>query len=138
MRLIDADKLKPDAEWNGWDKQFTCYSKKQIENAPTVDAVDQELYNKAISMGLALRRKCELLYACKTEEMTEISKRIAKDIFKGLERKRGEWKEHYYLHFEVPGIECSVCGEDVPYWGRHHAMPNYCPNCGADMRGNDK
>ena len=39
MRLIDADKLKPDAEWNGWDKQFTCYSKKQIENAPTADIV---------------------------------------------------------------------------------------------------
>ena len=35
MRLIDADKLVPDAEWNAWESEFTCYSREQIENAPT-------------------------------------------------------------------------------------------------------
>ena len=42
MRLIDADKLKPDAEWNVWENEFTCYSRKQIENAHTVNAIPLE------------------------------------------------------------------------------------------------
>lgn len=86
MRLIDADKLKPDAEWNGWDKQFTCYSKKQIENAPTVDA-----------------------------------------------RKRGEWVVDDDASILFTVYACSECGTK---WVNNRI--NYCPNCGADMRGNDK
>ena len=45
----------------------------------------------------------------------------------------GKWKDHYYPHFEVAGIECSVCGKDVPYWSRHNEIPKYCPNCGVRM-----
>lgn len=35
------------------------------------------------------------------------------------EQKKGEWIE----------LRCSECGQ-VDY-----SKPNYCPNCGADMRG---
>ena len=45
----------------------------------------------------------------------------------------GKWKDHYYPHFEVAGIECNVCGKDVPYWDRHHKEPRFCPNCGVRM-----
>jgi len=38
-RLIDADKLEPDTEWNDYDDDFVSYSAIQIKNAPTVKAV---------------------------------------------------------------------------------------------------
>ena len=52
------------------------------------------------------------------------------------ENVRGEWIEHKPLSFGkiIKGLgnvfECSVCGEEV------NCEPcNFCPNCGADMRG---
>lgn len=49
------------------------------------------------------------------------------------ERKRGEWivykapdKQHCGL------VECPFCGEDMIAEADEY---NYCPNCGADMRG---
>ena len=49
-------------------------------------------------------------------------------------RPSGTWRPFYYPHFEVPGIVCSVCGVDVPYYTNNYPEPNYCPNCGADNR----
>lgn len=48
-------------------------------------------------------------------------------------RTKGLWFDHYYLYFEIPGIECSICHKDVPYWTRGNPLPDYCPNCGAKM-----
>lgn len=55
------------------------------------------------------------------------------------EPKHGEW-----IGGDVPS-ECSVCGE---YWDYKYVegqeiwytgeLPNFCPNCGADMRGEDE
>ena len=53
------------------------------------------------------------------------------------DRPQGEWIEHWYPYFDVAGIECSICGKDVPYWERNYDMPNYCPNCGARMFAKD-
>ena len=44
-----------------------------------------------------------------------------------VERKRGEWVYEF-----GKGAHCSICGKGC-VWNF-----NYCPNCGADMRGNDK
>ena len=56
--------------------------------------------------------------------LTELTKR---------ERKKGKWLKAYGDH-EAFGVRpfyryCSACNESTvfPY--------NYCPNCGADMRG---
>lgn len=53
----------------------------------------------------------------------DIIKRIpAADV---VEQKRGRWIPSK----EPPWLDCSECGQDsVEY-------TNYCPNCGADMRG---
>ena len=37
---------------------------------------------------------------------------------------RGHWLKNGY------SIRCSECGYDMPF-----AVRNFCPNCGADMRG---
>lgn len=46
------------------------------------------------------------------------------------ERKNGKWNP-----FDVPWYQCSVCGavrEQKAF------MENFCPNCGADMRGEEQ
>lgn len=51
--------------------------------------------------------------------------------------KRGEWLKIYPEHEEWNIYECSRCGEEfnliegTPYDNGY----NFCPNCGADMRG---
>lgn len=67
------------------------------------------------------------------------------------ERKTGKWKIKTINTFEMaygstgyePVYECSVCGRveesylrfDEPIMPEDADFPNYCPNCGAEMRG---
>ena len=49
-------------------------------------------------------------------------------------REKGEWKPKLEYDFDVSedvvcGFHCSLCGAYFPY------VDNFCPNCGADMRG---
>lgn len=39
MRLIDADKLECDTSFDVIDKDYIAVSKRQIDDAPTIDAV---------------------------------------------------------------------------------------------------
>lgn len=57
------------------------------------------------------------------------------------ERKKGKWykpngvmpPEHFGRH------RCSVCETFAMHDWKHHReqLTDYCPNCGADMRGGD-
>ena len=50
------------------------------------------------------------------------------------ERKRGRWiHDGYDIPHGVDWMHCSVCGRREPHVPA--AMTNFCPNCGADMRG---
>lgn len=49
-----------------------------------------------------------------------------------LERKHGKWIDQV-VEDELLAQKCSVCGYLEYVYGR----PNYCPNCGADMRGEE-
>ena len=46
---------------------------------------------------------------------------------------RGEWKDAMQGCHDSPHVKCSVCGE---YYWQYFKKFNFCPNCGADMRGN--
>ena len=50
-----------------------------------------------------------------------------------VERKKGKWisLDDFRGKYNTNGYKCSECGEQSDY------EENYCPNCGADMRGND-
>ena len=56
------------------------------------------------------------------------------------ERKTGKWEEREVSSEKVidewQSARCSVCGKyhTTPYMYFFHDY-NYCPNCGADMRG---
>ena len=51
------------------------------------------------------------------------------------DRKKGKWKRAYLDHEamgERPSIlYCSICGQCIAY------PTNFCPTCGADMRGEE-
>ena len=60
---------------------------------------------------------------------------IADLPYKQNERPKGEWISNYQIvgeSFINPGRRCSLCGKVVEF------SENYCPNCGADMRGDTK
>ena len=72
------------------------------------------------------------------------------------ERKTGQWLAVEYdnnaqphimlakpMHEEAddisdnPSVHCSVCGKNALFngWSEKYVLSNFCPNCGADMRG---
>ena len=48
------------------------------------------------------------------------------------EPKMGKWERHYCEDGNPVGWQCDKCKEWY-YFGQ--TLPNFCPNCGADMRG---
>lgn len=57
------------------------------------------------------------------------------------QRKKGKWVDGYVKHIENGELrncrQCSECGSAYFVYDRYNAVdevPNYCPNCGADMR----
>ena len=50
-------------------------------------------------------------------------------------RKKGEWV-YDGIRGRFPACKCSICGHyENADWALLQGA-NYCPNCGADMRGN--
>ena len=50
------------------------------------------------------------------------------------ERKKGEWV-YDGIRGRFPACKCSICGYyENADWALLQGV-NYCPNCGADMRG---
>ena len=47
------------------------------------------------------------------------------------EPKKGEWSDYIAINGQKIGARCSVCRLGFYY------RTNFCPNCGADMRGRD-
>ena len=57
------------------------------------------------------------------------------------ERKKGKWNAYYHGVNENPSFtySCNQCGYSAPYglYGGSYSQKKwmFCPNCGADMRG---
>ena len=113
QRLIDANALKEVAKTK-FGNDITSITvlklfEELIDNAPTVNIKDQiaGAYNEG--------------YMCGNKEAEKA-------------RPQGEW---YYSCDK--GWECNQCHEivkDMPTCMRK-ALYNFCPNCGADMRGDE-
>lgn len=105
MRLIDADALEPDAEYD--DGEYWAYSRMQIENAPTIEPHRENGYRDGYKRG----------------------KRAGYKKARNAGRKKGKWM-HDGHH-----IRCTECGVYVCETDREgDAIPrNYCPNCGVRM-----
>lgn len=49
------------------------------------------------------------------------------------EQRKGKWIHPYHYGLALPEHECSVCHE----WEYADTESKFCPNCGADMRGDN-
>lgn len=106
--------------------------KKDAQPEPCEDAVSRKAVYKAMVKKEQRSRRYRL---GETWELNGAEIREALDTVPSvtLKRKMGQW---------VPvtngrgGHECDQCHEYAPSWatGEEH-LTNFCPNCGADMRG---
>lgn len=88
-----------------------CKSDDLISRQAAIDAVKRISLGETDVARLAMRIEDYLIRLSSTQP----------------ERKKGKWNP-----FDVPWYQCSVCGavrEQKAF------MENFCPNCGADMRG---
>ena len=81
-----------------------------IDNAPTVKITEEQAIDKLHETGWLPRHD---------KEMTE--------------RPQGKWTDLSTDGRHVGWIACSVCGQEPP--NDSNLRTDFCPNCGADMRG---
>ena len=76
----------------------------------------------------------EALCLDKYGEGKMMSANIVKTVIANIpvveEKPQGEWVEGYHDGFTTH--DCSICGHSKE---STHLQYNFCPNCGADMRG---
>lgn len=152
MRYIDADKLLE--VLNGFT-QFHHIEKltvgtliDMIADIPTAEVREDSLAIGKDNRYLDLTKVYEYF---RSKEITEL-KFYDNDIVHEFKMVvRGEWKIKTINTFDMaygatayePVYECSVCGGveesylrlDEPIMPEDADFPNYCPNCGAEMRG---
>jgi hypothetical protein len=126
MRLIDADKLpehkftresaKGSDYMRGWNDAIDAI----IDNAPTVEP------QKIVIIPPELIEK---LASNVVDVVGNIDWEKAIEAYKA--RPQGEW----IFNTTWQDYECNNCRE----WTRKRQgeLPNFCPNCGADMRGKE-
>lgn len=81
-----------------------------------------------------LIRRSDAIGACAYETLECYEARKTIRALPSADRPQGKWINHFDDLFpEDSTIECSVCHEHQPMG----IDENYCPNCGADMRGGE-
>ena len=137
-RLIDADALNMYERLKSYYGDAWRDAQEEIDNAPTVDAVPLDGSFLKMSKGDYLIYNRHWLYEHFDQEV-EIQRSVMKSMgyepaIKDAEPvKRGMWTfirltDKDWGH---KAKECSSCGStffNTTLW-------DFCPNCGADMRG---
>ncbi len=87
-----------------------------------------------------LHNKCLELFADK--KIAEQIYRYLCDGIEDCEEAQPVKHGHWIWDKENDKMYCSECGYETDNWGVHQEsdtiewqLPNYCENCGADMRG---
>lgn len=79
-------------------------------------------------------------YNCFNEQEEPVYRALSeaiKAVSAQSERKKGKWiRENIVLTSNPPQYmwHCSECGKMV-HWFTTEVLTDFCPNCGADMRG---
>lgn len=97
------------------------------------DPVEREDAIKALRLEypmMPLFKEMREEWAIKTEGF-----RKAEEVIMRLPsaRLKGKWVNIYQLDLDGRmAAQCSSCREKIYFYGN---IPNFCPNCGVDMRG---
>lgn len=69
-----------------------------------------------------------------TRDAKDILTEVIGQLPPAQERKKGKWIPHEDEDGEHYGDKCSECGE---WYVMPYGKTNFCPNCGAEMRGEE-
>lgn len=89
-----------------------------------------------ISRKEAIARVCHVLadHICETQALHVLNEITAADVRPVV---HGEWIECFEdFRQQIAGDKCSACGFE--HYGTNISHYHFCPNCGADMRGEQK
>lgn len=120
QRLIDANALKariqlaPNKNEETWEELYDSII-YEIDNAPTVE--------------FCLIADIEELTPEENKKFVNLFKKGKFKFIENAVRQQGEWVDE-----GVNGWKCNRCGYGVERYNN----TNFCPNCGADMRGEKK
>ena len=95
----------------------TSNAREAVKGIPAADVVPRDWHDRCMEI--------------------EIQNRIAADVRPVM---HGEWINKKTVFVTYGSAECSACGERTSGskvdtgWGVEFEYPNFCPNCGADMR----
>lgn len=123
-------------------KYVSEYADKMMSRISALPSAQPEFTNEEIRFAL---KQLRVYFAIKIRdrkegsipiELSQLVEEIQK-YFENLpsaqpEQRKGEWIEH------EDGLilcECSECHEKYMLYEEHVLGRNFCPNCGADMRG---
>ena len=117
-RLIDADALIDDLE--------LMYEHRDDKDEP---------YNIGVRGAINMTRKASTIDIPHSDDWERYSERLWKKAYERgkADRPQGEWIDR---GMRVPSSwvkKCSLCGHETDTW----RWCNFCPNCGAQMKGAD-
>ena len=107
---------------------------RQVSRMGRKEAINILSLRRQNAIGTLGNLPREANYTAKNVLVDEISAYdMAIEALKEPERKKGQWEDFDYDNSYL----CTSCGE---IWTLNDGTPeennmNYCPNCGADMRG---
>ena len=129
-----------DDEHQAWYKAQDIY--EALEAVPSAEAVPQsEQYKKGFEDA---KRAFLVEYARESRNMRKRQLEVMLNAQKAIlaDRPKGEWIRTDFEdcvdgeHIKWARWNCSECGVEKKIWWVKDV--NFCPNCGADMRGNEK
>lgn len=139
VRLIDANALKKEIESLvvGGAKGLKDYyenGSKSDENAWIGGIYDAwELVDNAPTVEPTFKPIAEVKFD--KEQLQEIVDKAKAEVLASIERPQGEWIVDEDDDILKP-LKCSNCNEFAEcFGGRIQFLSNFCPNCGADMKG---
>ena len=114
------------AYWEGsGTTKYGTVATDDIELIPAADVVPGAVYRQTVETLEKIREEAYMRY----EQAVEAEEALAD----ANACKRGEWIEHYDADRELWYFNCPFCGDDYSAVTKY--LQNFCPNCGADMRG---